>query len=318
MLILDTTDLPPADRADAFHAAMQQASVPCRVELRTPPGELHARMHLWPLGPGAVFTTDASPFRLVRTPRHARQGGHWALAVSFQAAGRGEFAQLDHEQLVHGSELMMVDLSVPYSFGCAVGGGARSFQVPYEQLDLPPEVVRRATPRLRASPLHDVVLAHLRQLAASADELAGDPGAAALGTATVQLVRALVLSAAGVGDRRRADVFEETLLVRVRAYVQQHLTDPGLTPAAIAAAHNVSVRQLYRAFEQAGSGVEQWVVQRRLSAARAHLVSPTGRRRSIAATARAHGFRDPSHFARRFKDAYGMTPQEWQRTATDT
>ncbi|GAB3358832.1 hypothetical protein GCM10027300_30060 [Modestobacter lapidis] len=104
--------------------------------------------------------------------------------------------------------------------------------------------------------------------------------------------------------------------MRVRAYVQQHLTDPGLTPAAIAAAHNVSVRQLYRAFEQAGSGVEQWVIQRRLAAARAQLISPAGRRRSIAATARAHGFADPSHFTRRFKDAYGMSPREWQRTAT--
>ncbi|GAB3358839.1 AraC-like ligand-binding domain-containing protein [Modestobacter lapidis] len=172
MLILDTTDLPPADRAEAFRAAMQQASVPCRVELRTPPAELHARMHLWPLGPGAVFTTDASPFRLVRTPRHARLGGQWALAVSFQARGRGEYTQLGHEQLVLGSELMVVDLSAPYSFGCAVGGGARSFQLPYEQLGLPPDVVRRATPRLRASPLRDVVLAHLRQVVASADELA--------------------------------------------------------------------------------------------------------------------------------------------------
>jgi hypothetical protein len=31
MLILDTADLPQADRAEAFTAAMQQASVPCRV-----------------------------------------------------------------------------------------------------------------------------------------------------------------------------------------------------------------------------------------------------------------------------------------------
>ena len=314
MLILDTADLPPADRAEAFRSAMQQASVPCRVELRTPPGELHARMQLWPLGPGAVFTTDASPFRLVRTPRHTRQGGQWALAVSFQASGRGEYAQLGHEQLVRGRELMMVDLSAPYSFGCAVGGGARSFQLPYEQLGLPPGVVRRAVPRLRASPLHDVVLAHLRQLVASTDRLAGDPGAAALGAATAQLVRALVVSAAG-GDRHRADVLEETLLVRVRAHVQQHLTDPGLTPAAIAAAHNVSVRQLYRAFERTGSSVEQWVIQRRLAAAREQLASPAGRRRSIAAIARGVGFRDPSHFTRRFKDAYGMTPREWQHAA---
>jgi AraC-like DNA-binding protein len=314
MLILDTADLPQADRAEAFTAAMQQASVPCRVEHRATPGQVSARMDLWALGPGAVFTTDASPFRLVRTPRHVRLGGHWALAVSFQERGRGEFAQLGHEQVVEDGDLMLVDLSAPYSFGCAVGGGARSFQLPYEALGLPPEVVRRATPRLRSSPLHDLVLSHLRLLCASVEQVAGTPNAAAVGTATAELLRALVVSAAG-DDRRHADVREETLLVRVRSYVQQHLGDPGLTPESIAAAHHVSVRQLYREFSGAGLSLEQWVIESRLEAARAQLAAPAGRRRPIAAVARAHGFADPSHFARRFKAAYGLTPRDWQRMA---
>jgi len=317
MLVLDTAHVPPADRAAAFDAAMQQASVPCRVEHRTPASQFSARMDLWPLGPGAVFTTDAAPFRLVRTPRHVRQGGQWALAVSFQARGRGEYSQLGHEQLVQGDELMLVDLSAPYSFGCAVGGGARSFQLPYEQLGLPPDVVRRATPRLRASPLHDLVLGHLRLLCASVDELAATSGAAAVGTATAELLRALVVSAAG-DERRRADVREETLSVRVRSYVQQHLADPRLTPETIAAAHHVSVRQLYRAFQESGVSLEQWVIGRRLEAAKAQLASPAGRRRSIAALARANGFADPSHFARRFRQAYGLTPRDWQRSVPAT
>jgi len=312
MLILDTADVALADRAEAFDAAMQQASVPCRVEHRTPPRDLTARMDLWPLGPGAVFTTDATPFRLVRTPRHVRLGGQWALAVSFQAQGRGEFAQLGHEQLVQDRDLMLVDLSAPYSFGCAVGGGARSYQLPYEALGLPPEVVRRAAPRLRASPLHDLVLGHLRLLCASIDQVAASAGAPAVGAATAELVRALVVSAAD-DERRRADVREQTLLVRVRSYVQQHLSDPGLTPEAIAAAHHVSARQLYREFSAAGLSLEQWVIELRLEAARAQLASPAGRRRPIAAVARAHGFPDPSHFTRRFKAAYGLTPRDWQR-----
>jgi len=312
MLVLDTADVPQTDRAEAFTAAMQQASVPCRVEHRTPAHAFSARMDLWTLGPGAVFTTDATPFRLVRTPRHVRLGGHWALAVSFQAQGRGEFTQLGHEQLVQDSDLMLVDLSAPYSFGCAVGGGARSFQLPYEALGLPPEVVRRAAPRLRTSPLHDLVLGHLRLLCDSVDQLAATPSAPAVGTATAELVRALVVSAAD-DDRRRADVREETLVVRVRSYVQQHLGDPRLTPETIAAAHHVSVRHLYRAFNAAGSSLEQWVIARRLEAARAMLASPAGRRRPIAAVARAHGFPDPSHFTRRFRQAYGLTPRDWQR-----
>lgn len=43
------------------------------------------------------------------------------------------------------------------------------------------------------------------------------------------------------------------------------------------------------------------------------LLRRESRHRSIAAIARSWGFRDPSHFARRFLAAYGVTPKEWRR-----
>ena len=314
MLLLDTRDLPRADRAEAFRVAMQEASVPCRVDHRAPPERMHARMHLFPFGRASVFNTDASAFGLIRTSRHVRRESPAVVAVAYQARGRGEFAQLGHEQLVRGTDLMLVDLTAPYSFACAVGGGSRSFQVLHEQLALPVDVVRRAIPRLRASPLHGLVRAHLQRVCTQADELADDPGAAALGTATVELVRALIVSAAGDTTRRR-EVREQTLLTRVRTYTGQHLGDPGLTPESIAAAHAVSLRQLYRVCSEGGLSLEQWVIEQRLELARMQLASPATRHRSIAAVARAAGFVDPSHFSRRFKLAYGLTPREWQQAA---
>ena len=83
----------------------------------------------------------------------------------------------------------------------------------------------------------------------------------------------------------------------------------------IAAAHDVSLRQLYRMFSDAGLSLEQEVIGQRLELARAQLVSPAGRRRSIAATARACGFTDASHFTRRFRHTYGMAPGEGQRAS---
>jgi AraC-like DNA-binding protein len=294
MLLLDTRDLPAADRAEAFAAAVQEVAAPCRIEQRDPLDELQAHVQMWPYGQAALLSTDTARFR--RT-----------------AAGHGESAQLGHELVVRDDDLMLIDMGTPDSFGCATGGGARVFLVPYDLLALPEDVVRRAIPRLRASPLHDLVHAHLSRMAATAPELAADPGAAALGTATVELVRALIVSAAG---ERAGPVRAQTLVSRVRAFVGQHLHDPGLSPAAIAGAHNVSLRQLYKACSEAGVSLEQWIIEQRLEAARAHLASPAGLRRSIAATARAHGFADPSHFTRRFRQAYGLTPREWQRAAT--
>ena len=314
MLLLDTQDIPRADRAEAFRVAMQEASVPCRIEHRQPTAELEARMTLVPFGRASVFNTDASGFRLVRTARHVRMDSLPVVAIAFQAAGRGEYAQLGHEQLVRDDDLMLVDLTAPYSFGCATGGGSRSFQVLHDELGLPGDVVRRAVPRLRASPLHGLVRAHLDWVCSHAPELAADAGSRDLGTATVELVRALIVSAAG-DEARTAAAREQTLVLRVRAFVRQHLTDPELTPATIAAAHNVSLRQLYKACAAAGLSLEQWVISARLELARAQLTSAPGRRRSIAATAHACGFVDPSHFSRRFKAAYGVTPRDWQRAS---
>jgi AraC-like DNA-binding protein len=314
MLLLDTATLPPEHRVDAFRAAFGQASVPCRIEHLGPPAEVRTRMHLWRYGRANLFTTDSSGFRLLRTPRHVRQEDPPVVALAVQSRGLGRFTQFGADHAVGSGQLMLNDLRAPYAFSWSGTGGSRAFQVPSDQLGLPPDVVRAAAPRLQASPLHDLVRDHLVRMVRDAERLGEDPAAATLGTATTELVRALLVSAAPSG-RLVATVRAETLATRVLAYAGQHLTDPELTPERIAAAHNVSVRQLYKACAAAGVGLEQWVIEQRLEAARAELASPAGRRRSIAAVARACGFADPSHFSRRFRTAYGTTPREWQRSA---
>jgi AraC-like DNA-binding protein len=311
-LLLDTADLPPETRTEAFRAAMGQATVPCRVEHLAPPDQIRARMHLWAYGRTSLFTNDASGYRLVRTARHLQMEAPPVVALAVQSQGHGRFSQLGHDQVVGPRDLMLNDLTAPYSFSWTGAGGSRAVQISYDHLGLPVDVVRSALGRLPTSPLHGLVHAHLHTLVAHAAELAGSPGVTAVGTATIELVRALVASAAH-DDRFIPSVREETLVVRVQTYVTQHLDDTELTPAAIAGIHNVSVRQLYTSFAAAGLSLEQWVIEQRLETARSQLNSPTGRRRSIAATSRICGFQDPSHFTRRFRAAYGMTPREWQK-----
>ncbi|MET8871644.1 helix-turn-helix domain-containing protein [Nocardia sp. NPDC004604] len=48
---------------------------------------------------------------------------------------------------------------------------------------------------------------------------------------------------------------------------------------------------------------------------RTELVRPDSRHRSNAMIARRWGLHDPSHFARRFRAAYGMSLREWRQVA---
>ncbi|MEV5355358.1 helix-turn-helix domain-containing protein [Streptomyces sp. NPDC052693] len=308
MLLLDTEEVPADERVEAFRAALLSASVPSLVGMEEDGERVFARMECWRFGDLVLFASRSSGWSVSRSPRFLRLEGPPMVSLSLQAHGTGRFGQSGRRDLVAPGELMLNDLTIPYDFAWSGSGAARSLQVPYDLLAVPPDIVRRGAGRLRASPLYDLVRDHLARVHADADALAGDPGAAALGTATVELVRALITSASGV-DAHARPAAAEALLPLVLAYARAHLTEPDLTPARIAHAHNISVRALYRLCARAGLSLEQWIVEQRLEGARSTLLSPAGRTRTVASVARAWGFTDPSHFTRRFRAAYGVTPR---------
>ncbi|MFE9449979.1 helix-turn-helix domain-containing protein [Streptomyces sp. NPDC006739] len=105
------------------------------------------------------------------------------------------------------------------------------------------------------------------------------------------------------------------LPARIRAFVDEHLMDPDLSPRSIAVAHHISVRHLHKLFESEGTTVSQWVRQRRLELCRHDLGRTSHRGLTVAAVARRWGFRSASHFSRVFRDTYGMSPKQWQACA---
>ena len=209
--------------------------------------------------------------------------------------------------------LTLTEVSSPYGYRWSDHGVCRSLQVPVARLGLSVDVVRRALPRARHSPLYGLVSAHLEQVTRDAERLATEPMVHSLASATVDLTRALLASAVGAGPT--ADSTAETMLSQVRSYVRQHLTDPDLDAERVAAALSISVRQLYRLCAAARFSLEQWVIDQRLEGARAELADPGSRSRSIAVVARRWGFTDASYFSRRFRQSFGVSPRDWRQEA---
>jgi AraC-like DNA-binding protein len=84
---------------------------------------------------------------------------------------------------------------------------------------------------------------------------------------------------------------------------------------AIARAHHISVRHLYNVWKDERETVARWIGQQRLEAARDDLANPHLAHKSIAATGRRWGFPGPAHFARRFREAYAISPREWREAS---
>jgi AraC-like DNA-binding protein len=110
----------------------------------------------------------------------------------------------------------------------------------------------------------------------------------------------------GAGDQRAAT--RAAKLRQVMDYIALHLSEPDLTPASVAAAMKISVRQLHLLFQPTGTSFAEHVLGRRLEECRAMLESPSARARSVTDIAYAWGFNSLASFYRAFGQRFGVSP----------
>jgi len=96
-----------------------------------------------------------------------------------------------------------------------------------------------------------------------------------------------------------------------RQLIEQQLDDPLLSPPTLAQQLGISLRQLYRLFDDEG-GVSRYIQQRRLGRSAEDLRSPHLGHESITQIAYRCGFTDSAHFSRAFKKHYSCTPSEYR------
>jgi len=99
-----------------------------------------------------------------------------------------------------------------------------------------------------------------------------------------------------------------------RQLIEQQLDDPLLAPPALAQQLGVSLRQLYRLFDDDG-GVSRYIQHRRLMRSAEDLRSPHLGHESITQIAYRCGFTDSAHFSRAFKKQFSCTPSEYRACA---
>nr|WP_241265463.1 helix-turn-helix domain-containing protein [Streptomyces boncukensis] len=98
-------------------------------------------------------------------------------------------------------------------------------------------------------------------------------------------------------------------------YIEEHLADPALSPAVLAEAHHISVRQLHRVFQQQGATVASWIRARRLERCCQDLADPAQAHVPVHAVAARWGYRRAPEFTRAFRAVYDMPPNTWRRRA---
>ncbi len=165
----------------------------------------------------------------------------------------------------------------------------------------------------------DVVLVDVTRPATFFSGNAGESwNTAALVLPRQSLVSHLGFEPRGGLYRRRGTAVGRLLLDLIRNAGEEGLppsikdgfADPDLDPCEVAARAGISLRYLQKLFTQRGSTCSEFIYSFRLDYA-AHLLqrqSALGASRAFREIAYASGFRDYSHFARKFRQRFGHAP----------
>ncbi|MFD9083304.1 helix-turn-helix domain-containing protein [Streptomyces erythrochromogenes] len=314
-VVLSTSPLSPADRADHWLTLVSDTFIPLDVVLHeheSSAGTIASRR----LGPLQISVVEAGPQTVSRSERRISEGGGEYLTVTLHQRGTARLTQDGRQALVRPGTFTCSDAGRPYRREQPDHFRFTAFRVPKQELGVSDDDLRAVTGTLfsGSSGTSGLVAGYLARLAEQADGF--DPYTGhRLALTTADLLAVLVRERRGLLDPQAPEE-ARGMLARVKEYVLRHLGDPGLSPERIATAHHVSVRYLHKLFRSDGTTVGRWIHRERLERCRRELSRPPGATAvSVSAVAQRWGFVSPSHFSRAFRAAYGMSPSQWQADA---
>jgi AraC-like DNA-binding protein len=183
-----------------------------------------------------------------------------------------------------------------------------SVRVPFHALAMLVDLEAAAGRRI---PGRSAALILLRRYVESLPDRLADPVLGSLVATHVYDLMALAIGATGEG--REIARGRGMRAARLEAIKADLTCDASLPIGEIARRQGVTPRYVQILFEEQGTTFGEFVTERRLDAARAMLRSPRYNLWSIAGIAFEAGFKDLSHFNRRFRRRFGATPSELRR-----
>jgi AraC-like DNA-binding protein len=313
-VLIRTCDVPPAQRHDAWRTIVCDTLGP--LDMRSDPevplwGEIEAGS-LGPVSVGRVQTT--TPHSVHRTPGLIRRGGGELYRVVLAMSGSPRLAQDGRAAQLRPGEFAIYDFARPYELAYDSAVQLAVFGFPRDLLALPPDSVGALTavPITADGGIGALAAPLLRRVVLDL-ETYQPASAARLSTVMTDLVATAVAERADQAGWLPIESRERTELLRIHAFIEEHLSEPDLGPGIVAAAHHVSLRYLHRLFEAQETTVAAWIRLRRLERCRRDLADPGLRAVPVGAVAARWGLPDPAHFSRLFRRAYGLPPAEYRR-----
>lgn len=303
---LFTTDLLPAsDRIDAWQWNAQQICGDCRIQL--PRSSFHGAIEVRHVGGLPLTRFSSSPLSFWKWPADTANPEHRSCIVITQLAGNRRYLQNGNSVLLSPGDTTLIDSGHPWSSSCGTECARLYLRVPRWIMENRLRLLQiPITQRICGTRGAGAILARLSQsLYEEAECFREDEGVAAL-DAYFQILSACL------GSAESEEPGPPQLRSRIQRFIDDHLPDPGLRPAEIAAAVDISIRHLHRLFSSSGGTLGDCIRERRLQQCRNDLTNPGLSRKTITEIAFSWGFSDSAHFSRSFRKQFGVCPRAFR------
>ncbi|MGW1194202.1 AraC-like ligand-binding domain-containing protein [Streptomyces sp. NPDC002559] len=278
--------------------------------------DFRARMRVLDLGELQVSTMHFPHLEITRTAKLIRQSDPEAYQINYFLHQEGVFSTTGADTALRAGDLVVMDSSRPFRgevHSVLDSWSHVTVQFSRRLLPLPNKTVQAllGAPVDGRRGMGGVFTRWLTDLNVRADEFTS-ADVPALASVTLDLLGSVIARCLDAEDAMSPDARRRALKVRIHDFIQQRLADPCLAPEAIAAAHGISTRYLYKLFHEQGLTVAGWIRECRLERCCRDLTDPSFSSRSIQAIASRWGFIDKAHFSRVFRAAYGMPPRDYR------
>lgn len=272
-----------------------------------PEGRFAASLQTQRLGEFLVANCVCDPCTGHRGARDVLRESREVLAIQLTLSGRERFHLGDDAYELGPGDLIVWDDTQTMTFDVVERLHKVTAILPLRRVqDWLPGNWSSIPRKLSAASTDGMLLAsHLRTLADA------DLGAAHIrGEALAEATVALLAGAVGGFGQEEGDSARERRLEAVKAYIDEHLDDPELSPMSVAVANRISLRYLHWLFSFTDSTVARFVMEQRLLRCRRDLLNPLMAERKVADIAFSWGFTEPAHFSRRFREFFGERPSD--------
>jgi len=263
-----------------------------------------------------VVETDAC--EVTRTRRNIARARGDELLLSVQLAGMAELSQDGQEARLAPGDMALYDTQRSYALTVHPQTRQLVLKIPRNALESRFGPIGHYTARRLGceQPMGGMASEFLRMLPARVGAL--DPAAERQIAEQALDMVALACTREPSGRLRTGTATRVAAVLNLKSVIEARLTDLTLTPSSAAAAAGISVRYANTLLASERTSLERHIWTRRLERGRKALQDSRQAARSVSDICYSCGFSSPSHFSRRFKEAYGLPPEEFRRQFRET